>query len=1004
MQNLQHTTPPAADAAAGAEEDAVTTALFPVAANGPAAAGANTMAAAGVRAARQESKGTGSASYYYRDSGGLSQRVRVIFEYVMDATDTDWVGIRIWFIVVDETINLGQGISWIIEENKNEARRAEKRFLKSAPEAPKSWETHKFLSSKDMWAFSSIDGYLGKATCFNQAATVDECPISNAQACHNPEVALAAHSHVFGQDGQWARCTFVGANSTQNELANYRFDDGREWSFPQDTNAFSIPLNFVCPKIWWMAQFPERLAHGAVVSLPPTPPTTMSSMLLLRDFVDADDHEDGLGDLHILALDQNKVFAQHMQNYEENRTTNSEHVELMKDYRTRAIQKFKKIWNADANISEVTKTMCAWFAQRQQQLEDSGQKATVYFPQRAFDTSLSSFANGVISKMHAFEESLFLSTCHSELFTVYISRLDAYRHNFGLHNNFLLTGQGATSKSFCFECLEAMSIPETILTITHQTAKADAIDDNQNDQISIYHEMPPALMGIDPKFGSTDTGDPLFKEKLTSQKFKTKTFLRDEATGKRMNVTRSSEQIGVIGGATNDPPSKIPEAMRTRFMIIMLAEKTRKGREVIDLMGAATSTTQQRVKAAFLDQCRVEQFLVATVEKMIWTRCIQDVNMNVAKTLFNDALATLYADGVLAARKPRHYTRLINFARTLTIVHAVNQVFNHTCDRDHAFALEDMLQVEGHLVCTEEIAYFTLTQLRSLYINPHSTAIIQSMAALANYTRVNQRSACYAEPDGPFSAKDYNYLWFPNVGLAKMSHLIAAHMSSVVLSHNNIMFVLEELRRSSAILPVQTTPVYQTDLTVHRDTPILKIVKDPNGGQNTIYISSAHVYKVLGVREADNQLSKAINHTFHAKSKAGPILMGEAVGRDVPQFLSRFDVKKNSGKWLSREDPSYDMSDINSKPCYVVDEDFHTIETTEHCGKAGLTPPDRAPHYAESSDLAYPEAYRTRHLKRLKEVATVQRHGVTAGTKYNMSKFGNKRRRLQYAASQQQQT
>ena len=50
-----------------------------------------------------------------------------------------------------------------------------------------------------------------------------------------------------------------------------------------------------------------------------------------------------------------------------------------------------------------------------------------------------------------------------------------------------LTGEGATSKSFLFDLMKASSIPGTVDTLTYQTTKADAVDGNLNDLITVCH-------------------------------------------------------------------------------------------------------------------------------------------------------------------------------------------------------------------------------------------------------------------------------------------------------------------------------------------------------------------------------------------------------------------------------------------------------------------------------------------------------------------------------------
>ena len=53
------------------------------------------------------------------------------------------------------------------------------------------------------------------------------------------------------------------------------------------------------------------------------------------------------------------------------------------------------------------------------------------------------------------------------------------------------SGEGATSKSFVLDTMKNNSIPNTVEQLTYQTAKADAVDGDRDDQIVVFHEAPP---------------------------------------------------------------------------------------------------------------------------------------------------------------------------------------------------------------------------------------------------------------------------------------------------------------------------------------------------------------------------------------------------------------------------------------------------------------------------------------------------------------------------------
>ena len=70
---------------------------------------------------------------------------------------------------------------------------------------------------------------------------------------------------------------------------------------------------------------------------------------------------------------------------------------------------------------------------------------------------------------------------------------------------------GSSSKSYVLGCCKALSIPNTVTFVTHQTDKANSIDQDQNDDITYFEEFPIAMLGLDSK----TAGSPFLK-KLSS--------------------------------------------------------------------------------------------------------------------------------------------------------------------------------------------------------------------------------------------------------------------------------------------------------------------------------------------------------------------------------------------------------------------------------------------------------------------------------------------------------
>jgi hypothetical protein len=911
-------------------------------------------------------------------------RTEHILEYVHSKDGKTREGIRFWFFVLDKTIDFGKGIMKLIENNQELVKVHRDMELKrgAAPSIKfKPWESYMFMRSLDLWAFGLCDAYNGTSNCQKQDTVVFN-PNKTLRSASNPANPYTVFSPTnafnavqkFDED----KDTVL---TTQKYLCQYKVGADK-WSFPEPHLAFRLKHNWVHPRLLYLTTFPsirvptttrEGPENGFMdIGQDQSYNPGVMDMLYARSNHDAEGEDENMSDMKKCA-----IFNNHLLN-----KINIERLDLnghpfqpkdypavMERYKQRAVSDFNKVWHEDSQLSVNSKVMLEWMTARRRVKYDNGDVFNMCSPGYTYDRELSVFGNLVVRRISGFEHFLQVSTVHRELFLIKIYGLDAYRRHFGLHSNFILAGQGASSKSFMLDCTVKCSIDKTVQTVTHQTAKANAIDDDQNDTVTLFHELPPTLLGLDVKPGTNDTGDALIKEQLTSCMFKTKTFVRDEITGKRSNRVASSECIGIIGGCTNDAARKMPEALASRFHIIMCPKNTRAGREVNQLQGVVLPQETKQMKKKFIESCHKEQFLVCEIEKMIWTRVIHDVNMNIALKLFNQALDYLYDKGICDAKQPRHFIRLINTARTLTIMNAIEILFNRSDEMKGEFSVEQVVQVEPYLVCTEEIAYFTLSLLQDMFINPIRPYVVEVIAKhFCNYTSSKCVGAMYADETQP------NYLVWGTT-ILQAAHSINQNMRKMVSSPNNIAFVLDNLRSNNITVKKREGTSPTTELSTTHTIPILRVEMKPFP---KLYLSTAFVDKIVFQNNKKNLMQEAIRSTFHKCSRPRKIILGESLlaEKNMPQFLKTMEVTRGK-KYMTIRNTNYtnhaDSSVLSAKaakncelPAYIVDGDLEEIEFRRHWKDCGFEPEsfneqvlpvETEKHLAVPHSLSYPDDY-----------------------------------------------
>ncbi len=442
----------------------------------------------------------------------------------------------------------------------------------------------------------------------------------------------------------------------------------------------------------------------------------------------------------------------------------------------------------DAKISEVVSKMLIWRNQ-------NPNVATIRH--RIVDPELSVFANRFITLMEIYEQYYLVSTAHRMLYLIQHARYDAFRRDFGLHFNCFQAGDGACSKSFLFDLMAKFSIPGTIEVLTYQTGKSDAVDGNRNDITTVCHEAPPGMFRTAKNPNADSTQEAMFKEKLTSQRVTAKVWCQDEGTGKRSSRLTKSECVGVWMGATNDPPSEVEEALKTRFFWGNFEQQRRVGRDIDDCMNGERmmSTEDKLLRKGFFKEAQEEQYRVMLVEKAIWAKIIKDVNTTATNILVPRLKNKLNKNSIMRPN-PRDWERVKIFARNQAIVTAIESVCNLPGGKHYGkpFEASMIVDLEPYLVVTEEMVIFSVSLLADQFRSPVEHKILNTIGTM------EKGSPTFGKPNSDEHC--VNYLKLP-----KLKQLSRAINSRIPLekgrtSTNNIEnFILSMTRHTLRTKP-----------------------------------------------------------------------------------------------------------------------------------------------------------------------------------------------------------
>jgi len=445
----------------------------------------------------------------------------------------------------------------------------------------------------------------------------------------------------------------------------------------------------------------------------------------------------------------------------------------------------QRCWgDTDANISKPLKAVIRWF--------NNDYDGTVFsFP--VHYEKLSVFANRAIRTIKVYDKLFFVSTAQHALFLLNHAKYDNWRHDMNLHFNICSTGDGATSKSFLFEIMIATSVPGTCPEFTYETAKSNAHDENNNHLRNVFQEAPQGM------FTSNKHTDPqqeaAFKERLTSQRTSHRRLHIDEHTGVRKQVSSVSQAIGCYFGASNDPKSRSTPAMITRFHWLESEKVHREGRNIHDCQRAENSMDDhaKRARAYWTHFHQFEDMLVALVFQFIRVDLLDSPELVVADIIIDNFTVLLKKYSIAYEGRTIERTKIL--CTILTIVNALHELLFTPGGTHHGktFRLEYLMDLNEHLVCTEEIALFAIGLMFNSIEQENHKKVLKAIWTL------HKRTKEYRAVDEVQGEFDYNYIAMDNIKRLKQQIHGTIQEQEGKIGESAIESTLDELCKSQTM-------------------------------------------------------------------------------------------------------------------------------------------------------------------------------------------------------------
>jgi len=793
------------------------------------------------------------------------------------------IAYRIHIMVIDRSIDLGIGLYHLIRYNKAQAKKKARggfqtRFDRTVV-GPSTY--YKRVTSTAYWSYTIASQYLRSEELHGVSDQVEsvEAPLQSKENPANPYFVFSLKNAC-----RLVRLDDVTVNvdgdpcPLQSNHVNY-ISPGpyAEMIFPKPRLTVKISQVVFAPQVAHLFQLPLLTANG-IIEEPSESIGALDAFAIILRKIGGQFSDPVPGnqqsDLHII----NRESAEVLRNLS-SIVDNDERRDAVNNARRCIGNDVKQCFDTRANIAGPLLEMVMWHEANVRQASSRGESLCYSRPAEqvaCLDSNLSPFANRRLMDMKMFEDTLEVATTHDTLYTLYIFAMDAYRHEKNLHNNAVLCGGGGVSKSFIMLSLKDMCISKTTLFVAHVTEHAACIEEDDNYKIECMEEIPMARLGIEKGQGAQ--GDPKFKNKLTSLETVSTVFHCDEETGRRSARTIVSESVGVVLGATNDPPGDIPDALRQRFFIKRMNMTSRPCRSIMDYKCQHRSEQMKADKEKVLGSFRTTQMMVAWINQLIWCKGLPEVDMGAALTMFKVMIGFLEDKGLVnVSNVGRDVSRLKNAARTIAIINAIDEVFN-TPGKMHwgkTFKFDMLMDVKNALFCTEEIAWFTFGLLKDMFVDAEECPLLCGLAKHDGFVplvkgarritwdpRYRHSSAVNAagmikyrtSPDG---VSDYDYIELNCSSIAQLAKKASKScMKGVQVMQPNAEMVLKGLEKRTFRCHPRTGPLcneFNAAALVTKDILFL----DTGGHMPRYCISMEYVLYVADIRANTSYGSRA---------------------------------------------------------------------------------------------------------------------------------------------------
>lgn len=355
-----------------------------------------------------------------------------------------------------------------------------------------------------------------------------------------------------------------------------------------------------------------------------------------------------------------------------------------------------------------------------------------------FDARFSFFGTQIVRKFLQYEELLDTHSAHVECHLVFTVIHGAYWYKLGLRNHLLFHGEHGTSKSFALKMAEYYCSPMSITTVSSESAHADDVDVNENDEVHFYHEVPLEKIsggsGSKRKGGSgggegTDKCDAMKTQMSEGCLMRRVCEVGEIGMPRRVRHVRSEKQK-VFVLCTNSAARDLDRALKDRCICVYQVRRTRGDGETIasKQTDAAPSPEKKRRQEILKSDIELRQAIIYHLEKLIMIGAVHEPTLVAFTHIWSRYVETLKRKFGIELG-PRQTEKTMALVRTHVVVHAVEWLYCSPTSPAYglSFNIYHLLLLNHMLKDTAEIVFFCLDLMRDQFIDPLQKSVYSAL-------------------------------------------------------------------------------------------------------------------------------------------------------------------------------------------------------------------------------------------------------------------------------------